>query len=205
MWLVETNTGANSACLSDGAGGHKCATTFNGPWAWGPPSTGPAGGSRAPSSAPSSVRAAGSFPNPRCTLDHLNRGRRTCDCVVAPRAKGGGARSVLLLPRPLIWSNPVPARIQTLLYCSWLGPMPGAFNNMGWHRDAGGTIGQEIGLTGVRDLDHQITAFVLLESPPGGARRFGSLAGASTSSPMRCPPCSMAPTSTIRGTLGSVA
>ena len=31
MWLVETNTGANSECLSDGAGNHKCATTFNGP------------------------------------------------------------------------------------------------------------------------------------------------------------------------------
>ena len=30
MWLVETNTGANSECLSDGKGGSKCATTFNG-------------------------------------------------------------------------------------------------------------------------------------------------------------------------------
>jgi hypothetical protein len=31
MWLVETNTGASSQCLSNGAGESKCATTFNGP------------------------------------------------------------------------------------------------------------------------------------------------------------------------------
>eukprot|EP00729_Bicosta_minor_P012853 gene12853-8528_t len=29
MWLVETNTGANSECLSNGSGKSKCATTFS--------------------------------------------------------------------------------------------------------------------------------------------------------------------------------
>ena len=74
MWLVETNTAANSACLGKG----KCATTFNGPLGMG-----------------------ASF----------NR--------TSWRAKG-----------------------------SVIGTELRAFNNIGWHRDAGGTTSEKIGVTG---------------------------------------------------------
>ena len=74
MWLVETNTGVNSACYGQG----KCATTFPGP-----------------------MGMAASF----------NRS--------AWRLKG-----------------------------ETLGAELRAFNNLRWHRDAGGTTSEKIGLTG---------------------------------------------------------